>query len=474
MFWKSFLERHDMLDSDWLKARDEGLGAARRFVEERGLEFLQIELTGLDGLLRGKISPAKKSLSPSGTGISSLTYSLIGNDNVAITPWSNPDNGFPKLAFVPDPDSITAWGWKPGMGSVLHDAYMHDGSVCPIDPRQMVKRLTGELAQRGFEAKMSYELEFYIFHDDDALIQKGDFHALRPFGRAWDAYTLSRSPAWQELGEEFIRRMQSIDIPVEAFHTELGYGMYEFALAPTDPVKAADNAARAKLYLRQLCTERGLIATFMPKWRADRGDSGSGAHFHISLWKDGKPAFWSEEKADLSDVARHALGGLVQTMPDLHGIFRPLVNSYRRMDAASWNPENASWGIDNHSVAIRVINAPTPSHAHFEHRTAGADANPYLVVAALLSGCMEGLDRKIDPGQPCQGDAQGSTAYPLLPPGLQPSIDALAASDMAKRWLGEMFVEQFCQTRAQELADYMAWEKTQISAWELRRYFEWA
>lgn len=462
-----------MLDSERLRAEQAVCDASLAEAGE-GLEHLQLEFPGLDGMLRGKIVAAAKGMSASGMGLSSLTYSLIGGDNVALTPWSDVDSGFPKFVATPDPATLVRWGWREGIGAVLFDSVMPDGAPCGLDVRRTVRRLSDELAQRGFTANVAYELEFYVFHADDTLLAQGRHHELRPFGRSWDAYSLARFPEWQDLGREFTRRMASVGVSVEAFHTELGYGMYEFALSPAAPLAAADGAARARLYLRQLCAEQGLVCTFMPKWRADRGDSGSGAHFHLSLARDGENVTWDAERQDLSQPGTQALAGMLATMPELHAFFRPLVNSYRRMDAGSWNPEDASWGYDNHIAAVRAITGPTPRHVHFEHRTSGADASPYLAIASLLTGVLHGLDQSLEPLPPCRGDPTAGGAYPRLPADLRASVAALRESAVARRWLGDLLVDHFCDTRERECADYEAWARTQVSRWELERYFEWA
>ena len=183
-------------------------------------------------------------------------------------------------------------------------------------------------------------------------------------------------------------------IAIEAFHTEYGHGMFEFTCAHENPLKAADDALRAKGYLRSLADEYGLVPTFMPALHMHSADSHNGAHHNISVWRDGVNACWDPETRDMSKLAGHFAAGMMETMPDLHLAFRPWVNSHRRMDRLSWAPEDTSWGPDNHAVALRVVYGSMPEKmARLEHRAPGPDVNPYLSLAAMFAGGLKGIKR---------------------------------------------------------------------------------
>ena len=183
--------------------------------------------------------------------------------------------------------------------------------------------------------------------------------------------------------------------------------MLEFAISHAPAGEAADHAARAKAYLKELCGEMGLVATFMPKWRS--GAPTSGCHFHQSLWRDGDNAFWSDD-VGLSALARQYLAGQLATMADVSVLFNPSVNAYRRLQPGTWTPVTASWGVDNRTAAIRAI-AGSPKGARLEHRRAGADVNPYLAIAAMLAGGLLGIAEKLEAPDPATGDAAGSRGW---------------------------------------------------------------
>src|SRR5262249_6357566 len=145
---------------------------------------------------------------------------------------------------------------------------------------------------------------------------------------------------------------------------------------------------------------------------------------------------------------------------------------YRRISVAAWTPENATWGIDNRTAALRAITAPAPKGVRFEHRRAGADANPYLVMAALLAGGLHGIDTAGEPPALSRGNAAQDAGAPSLPGSLPAAIAALRGSDLARELLGSEFVEHFVLSRQVEWDLWTRWQGAQVTEWELRRYFE--
>ena len=253
-----------------------------------------------------------------------------------------------------------------------------DGAPYPVAPRTVLKTVAGRCAELGFEARFAAEWELCVVHQGDDAV---------PLGRTMNAYSLLRLRELRPLAQAFFERMEAVGIPIESVHTELGHGMLEFAISHAPVLEAADRAARAKAYLKELCGELGLVATFMPKWRT--GAPTSGCHFHQSLWRDGDNVFWSAD-GGLSPVARHYLAGQLATMADVSVLFNPSVNAYRRLQPGTWTPVTASWGVDNRTAAIRAIPG-SRTGARLEHRRAGADVNPYLAIAAMLAGGLHGI-----------------------------------------------------------------------------------
>jgi glutamine synthetase len=213
-------------------------------------------------------------------------------------------------------------------------------------------------------------------------------------------------------------------------------------------------------------------------------DSHNGAHHNVSVWRDGRNAFWDSGTRGLSPLAGHFAAGMMATMADLHLCFRPWINSHRRMDRLSWAPEDASWGPDNHAVALRVVYGSMPERAtRFEHRAPGTDINPYMSLAALLWGGLKGIREELEPAPFAVGDPIANGDYPRLPKTLAATTEAWRASPLARELFGDAFVDHLANVRVEEVADFMQWCEANgvdgdpaaaVTQWEYERYFTWA
>jgi glutamine synthetase len=244
--------------------------------------------------------------------------------------------------------------------------------------------------------------------------------------------------------------------------------------------RAADSAARARQYLKDLCAERGLLASFMAKPRVDA--SGAGGHIHQSLARDGANVT-CEGPGVLSAIGRAYLAGLLDLMPALTLLMCPNPNSYRRLSSEYFVAERACWGFDDRNGACRVI-AATTADGRIEHRRPGADVSPYLSAAAMLAAGWHGLTTEPDLIAPLAlgagGAAAAAAAGPLgaaaagraLPATMAEAITAFEESAAARALLGEPFVESYLASRRFELRQFTAWLQAQVTSWEIGRYLE--
>jgi glutamine synthetase len=435
----------------------------------RDVRYARVEVPDLDGSMRAKLVSLDKALSAEGVALCSIAFGLTVADDVYESQASSYANGFPDLWAHGDPDTVRVLPWRPNVASVICDLRSPDGADFPLAPRGVLRAVAERCDRLGYQPRFAVEYEACILHADAGLIAAGRHHELQPVGRTANAYSALRLADVGELGQEFMDRMSAIDIPVDSFHTELGRGMVEYALAHAPALQAADRAARAKAYFKELCAERNLVATFMAKWKP--ADSGCGGHVHQSLWRHGHNAF-AGDRDGLSDLARHYAAGQLATMPAFTALFNPNVNSYRRISVAAWTPENATWGIDNRTAALRAITAPAPKAVRLEHRRPGADANPYLMIAAMLAGGLHGIETAAEPPEPSRGNAAEDLRSPALPGSLPDAIAALRGSDLARELLGSAFVDHFALSRQVEWDLWAQWSSAQVTEWELRRYFE--
>jgi glutamine synthetase len=252
---------------------------------------VRLEVPDYDLGLRGKSVRADK-LGPGGrASMSMVVYGLSVADDVTDTPIANASNGYPDAFAVPDEDTRVQLPWFSATEAVIADMIHQDERPVLESPRTVLRNVLQGFSELGLEPVLGFEYEVYVS-------QTGDFKdGISPFGQTINAYSLLRLAESSDLAEEFMARMESIKIPVEAFHSELGPGFFEFTLSPAPALEATDRAARARQYFRELCAERGLRATFMAKLHMDQ--SGSGGHVHQSIVRDGVNVF-SNGKGEMS------------------------------------------------------------------------------------------------------------------------------------------------------------------------------
>lgn len=438
---------------------------------QKGVNYVQIEVPDMDGMLRGKILKPKKGLSDMGSAYCTILYGLSTQDDVMESEFSSFENGFPDLFTVPDLDTAIHQSWRPEFASVICDMVDPDtAELCPMSPRTVLREAVRKAESMGFEHRCAVEYEAYIMHADNELMAQGKHHELPMISRTMNAYSLTRIVDIEDLMVEFHARMRDIGIDVDAFHCELGFGQVEFALGHAPSLEMADRAARAKLYFKQLCAEHGLAATFMSKW--DYNSTGTGGHIHNSLWKDGKPAFSTGKSGEMSETGQQFAAGMLDLMPELTAIYNPVINSYRRRSSLQWCPENASWAEDNRTAALRAITGPKPEGVRIETRQPGGDMNPYLCIAACLLSGLHGIENGLKPPSYATGNAGNDTRFRRLPTTLREATKLFKESEKVNELFGSDFVGQFALTRDNECDLFEQWCTENVTEWEVRRYFD--
>jgi len=418
----------------------------------------QLEVADYDLGIRGKLVRREKTRGPSRLAFCTIIYGLSLVDEVTDTPFSNAANGYPDALLRLDESTRIELPWRPGTDAVIADLTGADGQPVEMSPRTVLHSLINRYKELDLQPVLGFEYEVWLF----GTSPKGqDIDTPRPHGRTENAYSLTRSAEIDSLATEFVNRMHCVGIEVEMFHAELGPGFFEFTLAPAPADRAADCAVRARQYLRDLCAERGLHASFMAKPFADK--SGAGGHVHSSLNRDGVNIF-ADQQRNLSPEARHYLAGLLAGMADTTLMLNPYVNSYKRIDPEMFTPAAATCGHDDRGTACRLILNDCKS-ARVEHRRAGADANPYIVAAAILAASLRGLlentalpERDEEPTE--------------LPGDLSSALTQFENSPWLAELLGKPFCTSFAATRRAEANRYEQWLRRTITSWELTRHLE--
>lgn len=447
--------------------------AIRKAFETRGIRKVKVGGFDVDGILRGKLISLDKfwSALEKGFGFCDVIFGWdVGDvlyDNSQITGWHT---GYPDAGARIDSDSLRFLRYEPDTAHFLADFWGDDGKPHPACPRNLLKRVVARAESAGYQPRFAAEFEFFVFEETPHSLNEKGFRDLEPLSPGMFGYSWVREGQHGDFLHDVLDTLREYRIEVEGIHTETGPGVYEAAIKYSDAVSAADQAALFKTTMKQIARRHGLSVTFMAKWNADL--PGCSGHLHQSLWdSNGERNLFADPKAEhgLSELGRLYLGGLVKLAPELTALYSPFVNSYKRYVPGVWAPLNASWGVENRTCAIRVINGPGKTATRLEYRQTASDINPYIAMATCLGAGLYGIENRIEPPAPVRGDAtDGSADHPPLPLTLARANELLAASDAARAILGEAFVDHYVRTRDWEVRQY----QRAVTDWELRRYFE--
>ncbi len=440
----------------------------KRNFEEKDVRRVKLALTDLDGVLRGKYISVEKfwSAVDSGLGFCDVVFGWDSADalydNVTYTGWHT---GYPDTPCQIDLNTFRLIPWEPGSAFFLLDLTDRQGAPLALSPRQVLKRVVEAAAQKGYSASFAAEYEFFLFRETPHSLREKGFRNLASLSPGMFGYSLLRAGQNREFLVEALEQLRAFQVPLEGLHTETGPGVYEAAIAVTQGVAAADRAILFKAVMKELGSRHGLLPTFMAKWNA--GLPGSSGHVHQSLWKGpkGENLFYQEGEGGMSPLMRQYIAGLVATLPELMVLHCPTVNSYKRTVPGVWAPVNATWGVDNRTTAVRAIPAGKKS-TRVEMRLSGADANPYLSMAASLAAGLDGIERALEPPEPAVNAY--TAGAPALPRTLGEATRLFRQSQVARKWFGDEFVDHFAATRDWEMRQF----EGAVTDWELARYFE--
>jgi glutamine synthetase len=440
-------------------------------VAEHKIHTIKLGGVDIDGLWRGKRQPISYFMDDvweHGTHICDIMLGWDLQDNlipgVTYTGWHT---GYPDFSLVPDLDTFAVVPWEPGVASVICEWVRADGLAHPFGPREILRRVVQKAERLGYSPKIGYELEFYVFRENVESVAAKNYQNLTPLAPGMRTYSMYRG----YLSEFFIgdvrEQLLKYGISLEASNPEYGPGQFEVNLHYTDALTAADQVLLYKNSVKEIAANHGLMVTFMAKF--DHNLVGSSGHIHQSLWDtSGKNLFAAEEGGALSEIGRSYAAGLIETMHEMTAFFCPNINSYKRKRPLSWTGSTTTWGVDNRTVALRVIPAG-PKATRIEHRTPGADANPYLAIAASVAGGLHGVENALKPPGMVQGNAYDITDPALiLPESLDQAIAALDGSSRARELMGAEFVDHYLQTRKWEVEC----ERNSVTDFERTRYFE--
>ncbi|MDD9900635.1 MAG: glutamine synthetase family protein [Alphaproteobacteria bacterium] len=433
------------------------------------VDAVEAFVTDINGTQRGKLLPLKTARKIFTEGLrmprSVFAVDIWGEDALAAGLVS--ETGDNDGTARPVPDGLRVQPWSKKTAQVMLTMFNPDGRAFGVDPRQALSRVLGQYKRKGLTPVVAVELEFYLTdkqRDDAGCPQPPRFPA--GGGRAKKAQILGMAEvaAFRDVLDDIRRACALEDIPADTLISENGPAQFEVNLLHTeDALRACDDAIFLKRTIKGIAQKHGMEATFMAKPYA--GLSGNGMHVHFSLLdKNGKNIFAGKDKKGTAAL-RHAIGGLLRHMPASTAVFAPHFNSYRRFAKGSHAPVTLTWGYDNRSVAVRVPDSSIAA-TRIEHRVAGADANPYLVMALLLAAGLDGMEKKTPPGKPLSGNAYAAKVQ-TLPVTWGEALDFFEGAGFTKKALGRDLHRAFLACKRQEM-DVLA---EQVTSAEYDAYF---
>ena len=445
----------------------ETLEQARRRLEADGVRFLQIEASELDGALRGKLVAFSKGLSDD-VGFCTTLLTSTTADDVYEAPFASFEGGFRDFFARPQVETIRRLPWRPRTAAVICDMYDADGTMTPESPRTALHRAVDRAAAMGFEPRVAIEYDAAVFEVDGAERRNG--------ASRWSDATKHgnvrpvHASVLHGIAEAFAERMDAIGASLESSHITERRGALAFSLEPAPALDAADRAMRAKTYLKELCSERGHVASFMA--RPDMAGPWRRGHVRQSLWCDGECAF--EADGGTADIASHFAAGQRAHLAEVAAFCTPTINAYRRAGPSSKEIDGAGGsGHCGRSAAMSpVVIRREPSGVFVENRLPGADTNAYLTTASLLAAGLDGIVSGLREKPHAPTDGSDGAGVAKLPASLEGATDTLDSSAFLRSFFGDRFVDHYAYSRRVELRIWKEWLASRVTDWELRRYFE--
>lgn len=453
----------------------------RSKIESGQIEFVKIGAPDMEGVFRGKRVSGQYFLDALEGGFAQCDVLFgwdIAENVLPDLKFSNWERGFADIVMKPDLSTFAMVPWDEHVASCICDLWTEHGEPVVIAPRYVLGNVVERARAMGFEPMAASELEFRFFREDQMSLRDKDFGPnLTPLNPGFNCYAISQASADDHLLSRIARGMRDHGVMIEGYNREHGPGMYEMNIHYAGALSAGDYTMLFKTGVKEICHQMGLTASFMAKWN-DQEDGSSG-HSHMSLWDHDleRNAFWDADAPDhMSTLMRHFLAGVLEKMPEFMVFYAPVINSYKRYVEGTWAPLNTTWGMDNRTCSVRIINNSSRA-VRIENRVPGADANFYLVFAATLASGLYGIEREVQLPDRLDGNAYDAATVAAaiergqirpLARNLTQATDLLEGSELAREYLGADFVDHYVATRRWEIKEY---EKA-VTNWDRKRYLE--
>ncbi|KWV94046.1 hypothetical protein ASS64_09315 [Erythrobacter sp. AP23] len=410
----------------------------------------------------------------------SAILSMDTANNIAV-PIFSADGGLGRedmggggdMYILPDLKTFKSLPWEPKSAMVLGDIYLRSGLRCPFDPRFQMQEACARLNAMGLKFMGGVEVECTILNVTNGRLTMEDSGmpatppAVAPLQHGYQYFSSDVVDGAGDLIADLREALIGLDLPLRMIEPEWGPGQIEITFDPLLDVDAADAVVYLKTAVKQVARRRGMIASFMATPGLPNAFS-TGWHLHQSLvdCKSGVNAFLSQDEV-ISDLGRNFVGGLIEHFAAGAAFSNPTINGYKRLNASPLSPKFATWSHHNKGAMVRLIGGPGDQTTHLENRVGEPAANPYLYMASQIFAGLDGIERKIDPGDPVS-DPVLLSDKPIMPVDLIHAIEALEQSSMYSQSLGEEFVNYYLMIQKYAINRFLS----TVTDWEHREYFE--
>ncbi len=431
---------------------------ALKRLQDENVDFLLLWFTDIEGHL--------KSFAVTPSEVEEALNDGMGFDGSSITGFNAIEES--DMVAIPDPSTFQLMPAREGemkMARMICDIVTPDGNPYEGDPRYVLRRALERMRALGFETfNVGPELEYFLFENDKGTetLDEGGYFAMTTLDAA------------SGLRQETVHALESMGIPIEYVHHEVGPSQHEIDMRFAPALEMADHTVTYRLIVKEIAKKAGYHATFMPK--PIFGENGSGMHTHQSLFTDGRNAFFDgDDQWHLSTAGKAFIAGQLRHAREIAAIFAQWVNSYKRLVPGYEAPVYVAWSQRNRSALIRIpLYKPGSEQAtRAEIRCPDPACNPYLTFATLLHAGLEGIEQGYELPEPMETNLYHLTpeqrrqrGIVSLPETLGEAIDALAESDLARKALGPHIFDRYIELKRKEWDEY----RVQLTGWELDRY----
>lgn len=433
----------------------------KSLIKEYNIKFIKLQFVDINGQVKNMSIPSEQ--------IDKALDNEVMLDGSSIKGFRSIETS--DMFFHPDINSFQILPWREtgGVNSarLICDIYNADGTPFEGCPRCNLKRVMEAAEKMGYSMNIGPEAEFFLFSKDkdgNVTTQTQD-HA--------GYYDVGPEDLGEDVRSDIVLTLQQMGFDIEASHHEVADGQHEIDFRYADILTAADNVTTFRIAVKAIAAKHNLHATFMPK--PIFGINGSGMHCNVSLFKDGKNAFYDKDaEFQLSDTAKYSVGGMLKHVKSITAITNPVVNSYKRLVPGYEAPVYLAWSLANRSALVRVP-AKRGVSTRVELRSPDPSCNPYLAFAAILEACLDGIRNQIDPPAPVESNIYKLTSkerkkqrIDSLPGSLADALDQMDKSLVARAALGDHIFKEFMTAKKKEWDSF----RTYVSKWELDKYLE--